>query len=158
NSGLSDGSVFGLYPGGSVIGSETDHIVTDSPDFRTLATCTFDGGMSNGARAADLGYFAPSEASGGKNIVFNAGTINWTMGLTSDNTHAWPNWLPMDQITLNVVTGLAGVPNTVPGNGFDIGVGADGTIWSTTTSQSIQRWNGSSWTTMPGLAYRIAVD
>src|SRR5262249_4075641 len=95
NTGLADGGMFGPCAYGSVVGTELDHVVTATPDnFNALATVTYDK-----ARAADLGYFLPEQESGGKNIVFNAGVIDWTMGLTADATHSYPNWLAMDQIT-----------------------------------------------------------
>ena len=50
-----------------------------------------------------------------------------------------------------------------PGGGTDIGVGANGSVWiiggnRVSGGYGIYRWNGRTWTAMPGGAVRIAVD
>lgn len=163
NTELADGSVFGLCPFGSVLGTELDHMQLTSHGkplvpFDALASsvAASDGdGGSIPQGAASLGYFQPHGARG---TVFNAGVIDWTMGLTKDPNHLYADWLPMDQITLNVVTGLQGAPTAMPGNGIDVGVGSNGTVYSITASQAIQYWTGSTWVAIPGYAVRVAVD
>ena len=46
------------------------------------------------------------------------------------------------------------------GAGYDIGVGADGTVWVTggPPTRAIYRWNGGTWAQIPGEADRVAVD
>ena len=46
----------------------------------------------------------------------------------------------------------------MPGGGFDIGVGPEGTTWVIGAGQSIHRWNRTTWQRMPGLGVRIDVD
>jgi hypothetical protein len=46
----------------------------------------------------------------------------------------------------------------IPGEGYDIGVGANGTAWVIGSGYSIHRWNGSAWQQMPSAASRIDVD
>lgn len=46
----------------------------------------------------------------------------------------------------------------LPGAAFDIGVGANGAVWTIGTDNSIFRWTGTSWQGVDGSAFRIAVD
>lgn len=46
---------------------------------------------------------------------------------------------------------------TLPGLAFDIGIGADGTVWVIGTDRATWRWNGSDWERHQAEATRIAV-
>ncbi|WP_345441948.1 tectonin domain-containing protein [Actinoallomurus vinaceus] len=46
----------------------------------------------------------------------------------------------------------------VPGEASDIAVGGDGSVWTITKDQKIQRLEGNSWVPLPGGGARIAVD
>lgn len=155
---LGAGSLFGTCNYGSIVGTEVDAIDTSLSDVNFVRLAHLDlSSIGYSAEAADLGYWKPSNTSG---IVFNAGCIDWTLGLTTDAKHLAANWLPMDQITLNVVTGLRGAPKSMPGSVLDIAVGSGGQAWCTTSTQGIQKWNSTSsaWEMVSGTALRIAVD
>jgi hypothetical protein len=46
----------------------------------------------------------------------------------------------------------------MPGEGYDIGAGANGTTWVIGSGYSIHRWTGTAWQAMPGNAARLDVD
>ncbi|HZS41804.1 MAG TPA: tectonin domain-containing protein, partial [Polyangia bacterium] len=60
--------------------------------------------------------------------------------------------------------GAAWVEHKLPGGAFDVGVGADGSVWAIGATPrgphdfAVNRWLGASWETIDGGAVRIAVD
>jgi hypothetical protein len=66
------------------------------------------------------------------------------------------------------LTASSGVAQTLviqdlPGEGTDLSVGADGTVWlvgydPSDKTRDLYRWNGSAWDQMEGDGFRIAVD
>ena len=145
-----------------ILGSETDLQVAHSPStWQSFASAYWQyPGGSGPERVADMGVVNPPNSSTG--IVFNAGTMDWVFGLTTDTTHQ--GWTIPDEITLNVFTGCAGKVQAIGSqNATDVAVGANGTICALTTTPiyggyTIVKWSGSSWTTLPGGSSRIAVD
>lgn len=85
----------------------------------------------------------------------------WGSGTQNTLFSPWSS-VAADLGTINVV--FAPSFTLVSGQGAtDVGVGANGTVWIITNTASsgnytIKRYNGSTWSTMPGLAVRIAVD
>lgn len=102
NTGLGSGDGFGLYQTAqgvaSVLGAETDHQDTDTPDnFLRVAHEEEDG-----VEITTMGLFAPNASVDGfTGIVFNVGTMNWTRGLSQDG-----GWSAIDQITRNLLIRL----------------------------------------------------
>src|SRR5262249_14306586 len=103
--GLKNNDKFGAYgPGNSnsVLGTETDRVQTAgpnglvSPPHYSLASSY---NITGYFQVANLGVFSPGSGAG---QVFNAATINWALGLNSDQT----TWNVIDQITLNVIATL----------------------------------------------------
>jgi hypothetical protein len=99
--GLIEGECFGIFDDGqSVIGGECDRIQNpgpngmQSPPDYTIASA-YDPRDNN--ETATMGSFTK-----GAGEVFNAATIEWSLGLTHDEGV----WNVMDQITLNVITRL----------------------------------------------------
>jgi hypothetical protein len=61
------------------------------------------------------------------------------------------------------ISGLYDTYQVVPGNAYDIAVGANGMVWKIGTNAlgngyQVYRWNGTGWDGSDGGAYRIAVD
>ena len=102
NTGLGSCDGFGLYQTAqgvaSVLGAETDHQDTDTPDnFVRVAHEEEDG-----VEITTMGLFAPNASVDGfTGIVFNVGTMNWTRGLSQDG-----GWSAIDQITRNLLIRL----------------------------------------------------
>jgi N,N-dimethylformamidase beta subunit-like, C-terminal/Tectonin domain len=170
STGLANGSPFGTYVVGaetrSVLGSEVDRAHSSTPT-HTLCGSPYMSSPNGFARLASVndgakevgtvGIFSPNS---GASWVFAAPTMNWSLGLSDNGT---PAWGPVDQITLNVLFGLRGSFRQIAGQGNDIAIGADGTVWLITNTVgnggfTIQRWTGSTWTTIGGAAVRVAVD
>jgi hypothetical protein len=166
NTGLLDNSLFGgTYDGTTTIvtaGTETDryhdgHLRSDivSPaGFARLASVFLDGDRGN--ETGTMGLFFTS----GGGCVFTGATEDWARGLSQDSV----TWSPVDQITVNVVDGLAGSFHVLPGLAYDISVGASGAVCVVGTDNvagghGIYTWNGSGWLLTPGTgALRVATD
>ena len=103
NTGLQNGDSFGLYDNNqqTVLGPETDSRRPTTPaNFQLLASLLVDtyevasmGVMANGGTVLGV------TVNGG--TVFTAATINWTQGLSQDDS-----WNAVDQITRNVLIKL----------------------------------------------------
>jgi hypothetical protein len=96
----------------------------------------------------------------GAGEVINAATISWANGLAFDNEPL--NKVP--QITMNIINRLGPTFKAVPGAGYDVGVGANASVWVIGTDSrpgggyGIYQWDGTIWIPAPGAAVRIAVD
>jgi hypothetical protein len=94
---------------------------------------------------------------GDNQVVFSAGTNAWEV----------------DNIDL-ILQGAGGIPKDPqpsspagltlrPGSATDVGVGANGSVWTVGTNPvsggfDLSRWTGTTWTPVPGGAVAIAVD
>jgi len=99
NTGLVVGDKFGRYsPAMTVVGNETDAQASDSPsNFHRLGYVS-----DQGNEIATMGLFSPINGFDEmRGIVFNAATIDWTLGLSQDD-----RWNAMDIITRNVLIRL----------------------------------------------------
>lgn len=160
--GIQNGDRFGGYSEGTVIGSELDRIQNpgpngmQSPAGYTIARVLDPRPNQNNYELGTMGSFTPVNGTG---TVFNAATINWTLGLN----HNVGDWNIIDQITLNVIDRLGPTFRKVSGLATDIGVGPNGSVWIVSNTPvdggfSIMRRIGSNWSKINGGAVRIAVD